>query len=106
MVAPLGPLVAATRVVKARAQRILNCILLALLKILNLGDCLNENSAMTIAIFIQISDTRRLIIRIWVGCGYAYLITKKLHEKTASESESDSESFAVLKAPQRPQNKI
>ena len=52
IVGPTGPLVAATRVVKARAETILNCIFVALFVRLNTGNCLNEDSAKTIAIFI------------------------------------------------------
>ena len=52
---PVGPLPpAATRVVKARAEMILNCILLevVLFVILETGNCSNEDIAKTITIFI------------------------------------------------------
>ena len=51
MVGPEGP-AAATRVAKARAETILNCILVVFSVILNTGECLNEDSAKIIAIFI------------------------------------------------------
>ena len=51
IVGPDGP-AAATRVTKARAETILNCMMIALFVILNTGDCLNEDSAKIIAIFI------------------------------------------------------
>ena len=52
MVGPTGPLIAATRVAKARAETILNCILFALLVRLDTGNCLNEDDAKTIVVFI------------------------------------------------------
>ena len=53
MVGPEGP-AAATRVAKARAEMILNCMLVSSFLILNAQarDCLNEDNAKTLAIFI------------------------------------------------------
>ena len=52
IVGPEGVLAAVTRVAKARAETILNCILVVFSVILNTGECLNEDSAKIIAIFI------------------------------------------------------